>query len=127
MKRVKAIGGIFFKSKDPESIGKWYQQHLGIPVESWGGTQFEWRESDQPEKKNVTVWSPFKADTQYFEPSDKPFMINYIVEDLHSLLNVLREEGVKVFDEINESEYGKFGWILDPDGNKIELWEPPVA
>ncbi len=119
MKRVTGIGGIFFKSKDPQALGEWYLKHLGIDVQEWGGAAFRW------EGGGTTVWSPFKADSTYFAPSTAPFMINYRVDDLHAVLAVLRAEGVQVDDKVDESEYGKFGWVIDPDGNKLELWQPP--
>lgn len=125
MKRVIALGGIFFKSKDRETVNNWYRQHLGIPVENWGGAVFPWRRHDQPDAESYTVWSPFKDDTDYFDPSGQDYMINYQVENLFELLDVLRQEGVKVLDKTEESEFGKFGWIIDPEGRKIELWEPP--
>lgn len=124
-KRVTGIGGIFFKAKDPEKLGKWYAKHLGIPVEGWGGWQFTWRHDDNPRKKGHTIWSPFPADSAYFKPSRKPFMINLRVDDLHGVLKALRKEGIWVDKRIEESEFGKFGWIMDPDGTRIELWEPP--
>ncbi len=127
MKRVTGIGGVFFKSKDPKALGAWYKNHLGIDVEEWGGTAFRWKGTDNPEGIGTTVWSPFSADTNYFSPSAATFMINYRVEDLHVLLAVLRDEGVEVEAKVEESEFGKFGWVLDPEGNKIELWEPPAG
>jgi catechol 2,3-dioxygenase-like lactoylglutathione lyase family enzyme len=127
MKRVTGIGGIFFKAKDPKALGAWYKNHLGIDVEEWGGATFEWKGPGNPEGAGTTVWSPFAADTGYFAPSSAPFMINYRVEDLHALLAVLRAEGVQVEDKVDESEYGKFGWVIDPEGNKIELWQPPAG
>ena len=125
MKRVTGIGGIFFKAKDPKALGDWYRKHLGIDVADWGGAAFVWRGEHNPEGVGTTIWSPFAADTQYFSPSDAPFMINYRVEDLHALLAVLRAEGVQVDDKTEESEFGKFGWVIDPEGNKLELWQPP--
>lgn len=127
MKRVTGIGGIFFKSKDPKALGDWYRAHLGVDVEEWGGTAFRWKGPDNPEGVGTTVWSPFAADTSYFAPSTAPFMINYRVEDLHALLAVLRAEGVQVDEKVEESEYGKFGWVVDPEGNKLELWQPPLG
>jgi len=127
MKRVTGIGGVFFKSKDPKALGAWYKTHLGINQEEWGGTVFQWKGTDNPEGVGTTVWSPFAAETNYFAPSTAPFMINYRVEDLHALLAVLRAEGVQVDEKVEESEYGKFGWVMDPDGNKLELWQPPVG
>ncbi|MDX1639614.1 MAG: VOC family protein [Balneolaceae bacterium] len=126
MKRVTGIGGVFFKSHQPEKIREWYRRHLGIESDQYGGV-FEWRHLEDAEKKGFTVWSPFKKDADYFRPSTKEFMINYRVDNLEKLLSVLEEEGVEVAGEIEEYEYGKFGWIMDPEGNKIELWEPNDA
>jgi catechol 2,3-dioxygenase-like lactoylglutathione lyase family enzyme len=127
MKRVTGIGGIFFKSKDPKALGAWYRTHLGIDLESWGGAAFRWNGPDNPSGVGTTVWSPFVADTTYFAPSEAPFMINYRVADLHALLAALRTEGVRVEDKVEESAEGKFGWVIDPEGNKLELWEPPAG
>lgn len=127
MKRVTGIGGIFFKSRDPQALGDWYRRHLGIEVADWGGAVFAWRSAANPEGVGTTTWSPFPADTQYFAPSPAPFMINYRVEDLDALLAILRAEGVDVADAIEESEYGRFGWAFDPEGNKLELWQPPAG
>lgn len=123
MKKVTAIGGIFFKCKDPDKIKQWYSKHLGFNVDKYG-TSFEWRKSDEKDKKGFTVWSPFKQDTKYFAPSTKEFMINYRVENIEKLIEELKKEGVEVVDEIETYEYGKFVHILDIEGNKIELWEP---
>lgn len=123
MKRVIGIGGIFFKVKDKVKTLEWYKNHLGINSEDWG-TSFHWREKEDPEKEGYTVWSPFKESTDYFDPSIKPYMINYRVENLDDLLKELKKEGVKIVGEPVKEEYGKFAWILDPEGNKIELWEP---
>lgn len=120
-KRVTGIGGFFFKTKDPSKIKDWYNAHLGLNTDDYGST-FWWK--DEEGKKCSTQWSPFKEDTKYFEPSKKEFMINFRVEDLEGLMKVLKKEGVTVVGEIEEYDYGKFGWILDPEGNKIELWEP---
>ena len=124
MKRVTGIGGLFFKTNDVPKLKDWYRDKLGFKTTDWGAT-FVWGDSD-PEKKTVsrTEWSPFKADTDYFSPSDKPFMINYRVHDLHKLLEQLKKEGVNAIGDVQEFEYGKFGWIMDPEGNKMELWEP---
>jgi predicted enzyme related to lactoylglutathione lyase len=124
MKRVIGVGGVFFKSQDNKATRQWYQQHLGIASEEWGAI-FPWRRKENPEEETYTAWSPFKADTSYFEPSKHDYMINYQVEDLLALLSELRKEGVTVIGNLEESEFGKFGWILDPEGRKIELWEPP--
>lgn len=122
-KRVTGLGGIFFKTKNPKKIKAWYQQHLGLDTDQYG-TCFEWRHAAPSEKKGYTQWSPFADDTEYFEPSSKEFMINYRVENLEWLVERLKEEGVTMLDEIEVYEYGKFVHIIDPEGNKIELWEP---
>ncbi len=123
MKRVTGIGGVFFKARDPESLRAWYARHLGIDVQSWGGTSFEW--GDTP--NGTTVWTIFPATTEYLAPSNAPFMINYRVDNLDELLRVLKEEGCSVDEKTDSSEFGKFGWVMDPEGNRIELWEPPVS
>lgn len=125
MKRVTGIGGIFFKSRDPKALGEWYRQHLGVDVQAWGGAAFKWVTPENPSGTGTTTWSPFKEDTSYFAPSTASFMVNFRVHDLHALLAALRSEGCAVDDKVDESEYGKFGWVLDPDGNRVELWEPP--
>ena len=124
MKRVTGLGGIFFKSDDPERLRSWYEKYLGIKSSN-GGAMFEWRDRDNPDQLGVSVWSVFKRDTKYFNPSGANFMMNFRVANLIELLKELRKEGVTVIGEPEEYEYGKFGWIMDPDGNKIELWEPP--
>jgi len=126
MKRVTGIGGIFFKAKDPDKLREWYRKHLGIESESWGGFAFQWETDPQTDGGN-TVWSIFPDTTKYFEPSNQPFMINFRVTDLHSLLAQLRAEGVEVDPKTDESEFGNFGWIMDLEGNRVELWEPPAA
>ena len=126
MKRVIGIGGIFFKSQDPAKLVAWYREHLGMEPSWEGGVTFLWRDAQRPGREGQTIWSPFPADTDYFEPCKEPYLINYIVEDLEALLAQLRKEGVQVFDERQESQYGRFGWILDPEGRRIELWEQPT-
>ncbi len=125
MKRVTGIGGIFFKARDPKALGEWYKKHLGLDLEDWGGVAFKWAGPENPSCTGTTVWSPFSDETDYFSPGSAAFMINYRVEDLHKLLAVLRNEGCQVDDKVEESEYGKFGWVIDPEGNKLELWQPP--
>ena len=120
-KRVTGIGGLFFKSDDPEASKAWYKKHLGFNTDDYGCT-FWWK--DEQGKKASTQWSPFKKDSEYFEPSKKEFMFNYRVENLSSLIETLKKEGVTVVGGIDEYDYGKFAWILDNEGNKIELWEP---
>jgi len=124
MKRVTGIGGVFFKAKDPKALADWYRTHLGLKVEAWGGATFRWADGDA-DGTGVTAWNLFKQDTSYFAPSTASFMINYRVDDLHALLAALRAEGCQVEDKVDESEYGKFGWVIDPEGNKVELWQPP--
>jgi predicted enzyme related to lactoylglutathione lyase len=126
--RVIGIGGIFFKAQDPEKLAAWYKKHLGFAVEEWGGAIFAEGTVDlQPPRQSHIVWSPFAANTDYFQPSEKPFMINYRVHDLDALLAQLRSEGVDVDAKTEKSEFGYFGWMMDPEGNRIELWEPPPA
>jgi catechol 2,3-dioxygenase-like lactoylglutathione lyase family enzyme len=125
MKRVTGIGGIFFKAKNPAALRAWYREHLGIEVHEWGGCPFPWRTDDNPEGNGATIWSVMGADADYFAPSESSFMINYRVGDLHALLAVLRAEGCTVDDKTQESEFGKFGWVMDPEDNRVELWEPP--
>ncbi|WP_167615298.1 VOC family protein [Maribellus sediminis] len=123
MKKVTGIGGIFFKTKDPELMKDWYARNLGLVTNEYGSV-FEFRGADKPENKAYSVWNPFKEDTEYFQPSEKEFMINYRVENIEKLVEELREAGVIICDEIETYEYGKFVHILDPENNKIELWEP---
>lgn len=123
MKRVTGIGGVFFKCEDPTKQQAWYRKHLGIDAGEYG-TSFKWRLHDAPEKEGHTAWSTFPKDTKYLDPSDRSFMINYRVDDLPGLLKVLAEEGVQQVGEMLEEDYGRFAWIMDPEGNKIELWEP---
>ncbi|HYE61140.1 MAG TPA: VOC family protein [Phycisphaerales bacterium] len=125
MKRVTGIGGVFFKARDRKALGEWYKKHLGIDVQPWGGAAFNW--ADDSGGKGATIWCPHKAETDYFAPSQASFMINYRVEDLDALIAALRAEGCNVVGEPQDSEYGKFGWVMDPEGNKVELWQPPKA
>lgn len=125
MKRVTGIGGIFFKAKDPVALRAWYKAHLGIDVQEWGGTAFAWSDDAGNAVKGTTVWSIGAADGDYFAPSTAPFMVNYRVADLAALLAALRAEGCNVLEKMDDSEYGKFGWVIDPEGNKVELWQPP--
>ena len=127
MARVSGLGGIFFKAKDPDTLRNWYREHLQLPVEDWGGMTFRWREREAPEREGSTAWSLFPSNSKYFDPSTAPFMINYRVRDLARVLAELRAEGCQVDDKIDESEFGKFGWVMDPEGNRIELWEPPAG
>ena len=125
MKRVTGIGGIFFKSRDAVALRAWYRDHLGIDVLEWGGAAFRWADDAGNPSGGTTVWSVGEEANDYYAPSKAPFMVNYRVADLHALLKALRSEGCDVLDKVDESEFGKFGWVMDPDGNKVELWEPP--
>ena len=120
-KRVTGLGGFFFKTPQPDRLKEWYKNHLGIPTDQYGWS-FWWK--DKEGQDGMTQWSPMNADTEYFAPSESSFMMNFRVENLDELLTALKEEGVTVLEKTEEYDYGKFGWILDPDGNKIELWEP---
>ena len=124
MKRVTGIGGIFFNANDPVALRAWYKQHLGIDVQEWGGTAFTWTDAAGNPTKGTTAWSIGAADGKHFAPSKSTFMINYRVADLAALLQALRAEGCNVLEKTDDSEYGKFGWVMDPEGNKVELWQP---
>ncbi len=127
--RVTGIGGIFIRARDPDTLRAWYQRHLGIDVQAWGGTAFRWRDDPtaatadgQAAAEGTTVWSIFAAESPYFPGA---FMVNYRVADLDGLLNALRAEGCEVDEKTDQSDFGKFGWVADPEGNRVELWEPP--
>ncbi len=122
--RVHGIGGLFFKSRDPAALSAWYGRHLDLPVAEWGGAVLPWKRADTGADA-YSVWSPFKQDTQYFKPSESAFMLNLRVDDLDGVLAALREEGCSVLDRREDSEYGRFGYVLDPENNLIELWQPP--
>jgi predicted enzyme related to lactoylglutathione lyase len=125
VKRVTGIGGIFIKAENPGKLYEWYEKHLGIIREPHGhGAMLHWREEENPERRGATVWALFEKHSEYFDPSRAPFMINYRVDDLDGLLEALRAEGVESKRE--DSDYGRFAWITDPEGNKIELWQPPA-
>jgi len=123
--RVHGIGGIFFKAEDPDALSAWYAKHLHVGGEGWGGHIFKWRREDTGGDA-CTVWSPFKASTEYFAPSDKPYMVNLRVDDLDGTLKALRSEGCNVLERYESNEQGKFGYVLDPEGGLIELWEAPA-
>lgn len=125
MKKVIGIGGIFFKSQNPKELAAWYKKHLGVPIdESFNGYSFQWNEDQQRPNNGYTIWSPFKETTEYMNPSDKDFMFNFIVEDLEALLGALKTDGITPIGEITKTEFGKFSWVVDPENNKVELWEP---
>ncbi|MGN2254597.1 VOC family protein [Frateuria sp. GZRe12] len=122
MAKVIGLGGIFFKSRDPGALTAWYARHLGLEPEAWGGVRFQ----EDASRPGYLLWTPFPADTTYFEPSQQAYMINFRVDDLAGLLERLRADGVEVDERVDQSEYGAFGWIMDPEGNRIELWQPPA-
>lgn len=121
--KVTGIGGIFFRSANPQETRDWYGENLGLAIDAYG-SPFEFRNANRPEERNYLRWSPFEENSDYFDPSEKDFMINYRVQNIDGLVKKLRENGVTILDEIVEYDYGKFVHIMDPDGNKIELWEP---
>ena len=127
MRRVTGIGGVFFKAKDPPALHAWYRRHLGIDVQPWGGAVFDSSDSEGRPTTEATAWLIASEKSQKFAPGTASFMVNYRVEDLHTLIAALRAEGCNVLDEIDDSEHGKFGWVIDPEGNKIELWQPAAG
>jgi len=127
MARVTGIGGVFFKStNDHAALAAWYQKHLGMSLESWGGAILKWPD-DRRVDEGLTVWSVAGKDSQWFSPSQASFMINYRVDDLDGMIAQLRAGGVEIVKGPDSDENGKFAWIMDPDGNKVELWEPKAA
>lgn len=127
MARVTGIGGIFFQAQDPVALRAWYQKHLGIDMLDWGGAVFRWTDAGGLPLAGTTAWCIAKAGGDDFAPSASSFMVNYRVEDLPALLQVLKAEGCDVLDKSEESELGKFGWVIDPEGNKVELWQAPAG
>lgn len=121
--RIIGIGGIFFKSENPQQMKDWYGQNLGLS-DSGHGVMLPWREAENPDSEQMTVWSVFPGSTKYFEPSKASFMVNYIVDDLDALLDRLKAAGVNIDPKRQDESYGRFAWIYDPDGNKVELWQP---
>ena len=122
MKRVTGIGGVFIKAKDPVKLRAWYKTHLGIDVKTWGGAAFRWGDSASVPANGKTAW--YVGDGSSFAPSNASFMIDYRVADLRGLLKLLRAEGCHVLDKVEDSDFGSFGWVMDPEGNKVELWQP---
>jgi predicted enzyme related to lactoylglutathione lyase len=125
MARVTGVGGIFLKAEKPDQLAAWYQNHLGMKLTPYGGVEFEWLEKDSPEMIGKTVWSLFPATTEYFGSGPQHAMVNYRVDDLEGLLLKLEEAGVEIDLRRENGEFGRFAWIVDPEGNRIELWEPP--
>ena len=126
MKRVTGIGGVFFQAKDAAALQAWYKRHLGIDVQEWGGTAFRWVDSEGQPTGGSTIWSVSSVDSEMFAPGNATFMINYRVDNLDELLTQLRDGGVEIVSGPESHENGKFAWILDLDGNKVELWEPKI-
>ncbi len=125
--KVLGVGGIFFRSKDPAGLGSWYQEHLGFQVEEWGDTRgTSFTPSEMP-PASFTVWSAFAAGTEYFGPSGQAYMINLVVDDLDAALENVAAGGAQVLEEREDHDFGRFGWFVDPDGNRVELWQPPEA
>jgi catechol 2,3-dioxygenase-like lactoylglutathione lyase family enzyme len=122
--RITGVGGVFFKAKDPKALAAWYRDVLGLPLEAWGGAALRY---DAPKHPPALIWSTFPASTTYFAPSTGEFMINYAVDDLDAFLTRLSAKGVAVLKRADDDANGRFAWILDPEGNKIELWEPKPA
>ena len=124
MAKVTGIGGVFLKCRgDSAALAAWYQTHLGLPLETWGGAILRWPD-DKAEDQGLTVWSLADKDSQWFSPSDSAFMINYRVDDMDALLAQLRAAGIEIVGGPESHENGKFAWIMDPDGDKVELWQP---
>jgi predicted enzyme related to lactoylglutathione lyase len=125
MKRVTGIGGIFFKARDPKALAAWYKEHLGVDVQSWGGAAFDWADDAGNAVKGTTAWLITGTDSKQFDPGTSTFMVNYRVADLSALLKALRDEGCNVLEKTtDDADFGKFGWVIDPEGNKVELWQP---
>lgn len=120
MAKVIGLGGVFFRSRDPGALSAWYAEHLGMPAEAWGGAIF----AEDAQRPGYSLWSPFKADTEYFGRAEQSFMLNLRVDDLDGLLAHLRTIGMTVDERVEDSEFGRFGWFVDPDGNRVELWQP---
>lgn len=127
MQRVRGIGGVFFKATDPAALAAWYAEHLGLAIEpSFGGAVFTWRDHDTGPAPAQTLWAPFPESTTYFAPSTRPYMLNFRVDDLDAMLAQLRAGGCDVDERVDRSEFGAFGWVMDPEGNRVELWQPPA-
>ncbi len=127
MARVTGIGGVFVRAKDPVALAAWYAEHLGVPTERYGGATFHWSNGSSTDLHGSTTWAPFPRDTRYFGRLSQQAMINFRVDDLDGLLAALRDAGVEVLDEIEDSEFGRFAWCVDPEGNRVELWEPATG
>ncbi|MFZ0891195.1 MAG: VOC family protein [Thermoplasmata archaeon] len=127
-KRVDGLGGVFFRARNPKRLAEWYRRHLGLPISEEGGqifSVFRWKSTARSTRRSSTIWAPFPKSSQYFGSRSQPIMLNYIVRDLDLLLRQLHKEKVKIIGKIEESKYGRFAWIVDPEGQRIELWEAP--
>jgi predicted enzyme related to lactoylglutathione lyase len=122
--RVTGIGGVFVRARDPAALSAWYARHLGVPTERYGGATFHWAPTDSAPVQGSTTWAPFPPDTRYFGAGTQQAMVNFRVDDLEELLDELQRAGVEVLDEIEDSEFGRFAWCVDPEGNRVELWQP---
>jgi predicted enzyme related to lactoylglutathione lyase len=127
MERVTGLGGIFFRSQNPQALQQWYADRIGIPVGDEGGVTFTWEDPQHPKREGATALAMVPADTSYFGPGGQQFMVNFRVRDLDAMLAQLRAAGVTVDETVQEYEFGRFAWFVDPDGNRVELWEPPGA
>jgi predicted enzyme related to lactoylglutathione lyase len=127
MRRVTGIGGIFFTATDAPALQAWYREHLGIDVQPWGGAAFDWVDAEGKPAGGTTAWLIAPRESKQFAPSEAPFMVNYRVEDVRALVAALKAEGCNVLDAVDESAYGTFAWVIDPEGNKVELWQPPAG
>jgi len=125
MAKVLGVGGVFFKSPDPAKLFRWYSQWLGLPVETESGVTFVSFSPLGMPSKGYTVWSAFPSHSSYFSPSEHEFMFNFVVDDLEQALSQVKAGNAQVVGDIEINDYGRFGWFMDPDGNKVELWQPP--
>ena len=125
MAKITGIGGVFFKAKDPKALKAWYQQHLGMQLADWGGAVLRWPD-DKAEDRGVTVWHLADQESRWFSPSESSFMINYRIDNMAEMIEQLKAGGIKIHQGPESHENGKFAWVMDPEGNKVELWEPMV-
>lgn len=123
MARVTGVGGVFLRARDPKALAAWYAENLGVTLTDYGGVNFAWSD-EVPKGTGMTVWSTFPADTKYFGPGEQAVMVNYRVDDLDGLLQKLGAAGAEIDPKRDDSEYGKFAWVVDPEGNRLELWQP---
>jgi len=122
--RITGIGGVFFKAKDPKALAAWYRDVLGMPVQPWGGAALHYDAQNHP---TAAAWSAFAASSNYFAPSTAPFMVNYTVDDMDAIVARLKARNVEILKRDDSDDNGRFAWLVDPEGNKVELWEPKRA